>query len=330
MKKKIIDFLLLSGYAFCTPNLLYGKAGIALALFKAARHLNDETLEDDAFDLFKESLSTNTENCYLDTGKAGIGWALKYLINQRYIDGEYRELYGEEHSRILEYIGTAGFKSSDIVQVIHFWFFILQLKDEIDAGTYRSLETRLLALLYEFSRPAPATVRERNQFFLYSAKTLALYNIYGLQVVKPLIEEIFVRFERISRDSYLCNDLNFIREGLVFALSEKDREKTQAMDRAWSVVNKNLKRYTRTLKSVTEVCFCDRLLKDSGYTACRPETYFSGERADDCRWMEAFVQQVSPEQLVSLKYGMPKLLIGLLNEETGSPWSCEDKLLMCL
>ena len=52
---KIVDELLLNISFINSSGLYNGKAGIALSLFEAARFLQDEQIEDKAFDIFQGS-----------------------------------------------------------------------------------------------------------------------------------------------------------------------------------------------------------------------------------------------------------------------------------
>lgn len=114
--RKLVESLLLSGYSLDNPGLMYGKAGVSLCLFEAARFFNDELIETHAFELFQESLAWDLKDYSFVSGKAGVSWALHYLIENRFIDPDYIELYDIEHRLIIEHlkevnVGQLGIES---------------------------------------------------------------------------------------------------------------------------------------------------------------------------------------------------------------------------
>ncbi len=98
--RKIVDNILLNACSVNSSGLYNGKAGMALALFEAARYLQDDYIEEQAFDLLQEALITKTEDISFENGLSGIGYVLLYLIQEQFINGNYEELFGQNHLKI--------------------------------------------------------------------------------------------------------------------------------------------------------------------------------------------------------------------------------------
>lgn len=103
---KISDYLILNGYSKSNSGLYYGKAGIAIGLFELSRYLNDTRIEDHAFEILNQSLLSKSEFCDLDNGLSGIAFALKYLIENKFIEADPEELIGEKLDEIAAYIDS--------------------------------------------------------------------------------------------------------------------------------------------------------------------------------------------------------------------------------
>lgn len=54
--RKLVDYILLNAYSVNSTGLYNGKAGLSLSLFGAARLLNDDYIEDQAYELLQEAL----------------------------------------------------------------------------------------------------------------------------------------------------------------------------------------------------------------------------------------------------------------------------------
>lgn len=102
MIRKLTDYLLLSKYQVDFSGLYNGKMGIALGLFEAARYLHDDTIEDEAFNLLQESLLTKNKDVSFENGWSGIGYTLLYLIEEKFIDADFDEIFKEHSEEIIE------------------------------------------------------------------------------------------------------------------------------------------------------------------------------------------------------------------------------------
>ena len=101
---KIIDYLLLNAYATKSKGLYNGKSGIAIALFEVAKFLKDDNLEEQAFILIQDSLIGDSENINFESGESGIGFALLYLIQNKFIDTSFDDIFSKRYHRILAYL----------------------------------------------------------------------------------------------------------------------------------------------------------------------------------------------------------------------------------
>lgn len=102
--RKLIDFLLINSHSIGSNGIAYGKSGICLALFESSAFLKDEKLEGRAFGLLQEILVHPASDISFSNGAAGIGFLLSYLLQNSFLSGNYRELFGSQHRHILETI----------------------------------------------------------------------------------------------------------------------------------------------------------------------------------------------------------------------------------
>lgn len=100
--RNIIDDLLFNIGSVNSSGLYNGKAGVALALFEAARFLQDEEIEDKAFVLFQETLIRKKIDYSFENGLSGIGYVLIHLITNKFIDADFDELFKEQCEMIIK------------------------------------------------------------------------------------------------------------------------------------------------------------------------------------------------------------------------------------
>ena len=118
---QIATFLLRIADEVSSAGLYNGKAGLSLSLFIASRYLQDERLEDKAYDLLQEALITKTHDISFENGLAGIGYALLYLIEHKYIAADFDDVFGEQYEAILKSnLDKNPAKLLTSLQVIHF------------------------------------------------------------------------------------------------------------------------------------------------------------------------------------------------------------------
>lgn len=90
------DFIRLNICSLQSASLDTGKAGVAVALFEASRTLQDEPMENEAYDLLCETLLAQDSNQGMKDGWAGIGFALWYLIHYRFVEADFNELFTDQ------------------------------------------------------------------------------------------------------------------------------------------------------------------------------------------------------------------------------------------
>lgn len=100
--RKLVDYSLLNAYSVNSSGFYNGKIGISLALFEAARYLNDDYIESQAFELLQEALLCKSEDISFENGLSGIGYVLIYLIENKFIDADFWELFAEKHKKIVD------------------------------------------------------------------------------------------------------------------------------------------------------------------------------------------------------------------------------------
>ena len=98
--RKLTDYILLNACSVNSSGLYNGKAGMALVLFEVARYLQDEYIDEQAFNLFEEALVTQNEDIGFENGLSGVGYMLLYLIGNDFIDADFEELFGENRAKI--------------------------------------------------------------------------------------------------------------------------------------------------------------------------------------------------------------------------------------
>ena len=132
--RKIVDHILLNACSVNSSGLYNGKAGMALALFEAARFLQDEYIEEQAFDLLQEALITQTEDISFENGLGGIGYVLLYLLHNDFLDADFEELFGEQHQKILVHLEKSKKKSNVTPNTIRLNYYLAEVQHVIPAN----------------------------------------------------------------------------------------------------------------------------------------------------------------------------------------------------
>ena len=131
--RKLVDYLLLNACSVNSSGLYSGKAGMALALFEAGRYLQDENIDNQAFDLFQEALVTKNEDIGFENGLAGVGYILLYLTENGFVNADFNEIFNDQCEKIIE-----GFQDIDKMpdrllissKVIYFFAELNRTKNE--------------------------------------------------------------------------------------------------------------------------------------------------------------------------------------------------------
>lgn len=133
--RNLVEFILQNIEKVSSPGLYNGKAGLSLALFTASKHLQDEHLEDIAFSLLQESLITKNNDNSFENGIAGIGYAILYLIENKYIEADFNEIFEEQYEFLLislACIEKEPLKLLNSLQIIYFLSKVSRIKYKDD------------------------------------------------------------------------------------------------------------------------------------------------------------------------------------------------------
>lgn len=165
--RKLTDFLLLNAYSMNNVGIVNGKAGIALTLFEAARLLKDDGLEEHAFDVLQAAL-VSSASCSFTEGKAGIGYTLWYLIQYGFIEGDYGELFGEQHQQVIRELIKMDAKKMDVVECARLLCFLSRIPGCYDQR--QQAVEKLMGCIGDYcSRIMSDIIGEKESFFRMSA-----------------------------------------------------------------------------------------------------------------------------------------------------------------
>lgn len=126
--QKIADYLILNTSSVKSSGLYNGKAGVALALFEAARFLQNGEIENKAFDLFQESLVRPANDYSFENGLSGIGYTLIYLITNKFIDADFNEIFKEQSEKIINYLENIDKQPDKLLSSLKIIYFLSALK----------------------------------------------------------------------------------------------------------------------------------------------------------------------------------------------------------
>lgn len=110
---------------------------MAWALFEAARSLQDEFIEDQAFKLLQEALVSKTDDISLENGMSGIGYVLLYLIRNNFVDADFDELFSEQLEKILTNFVKQKENPNTVLNAVKLNYFLNAVKP------YRTSDKRI-------------------------------------------------------------------------------------------------------------------------------------------------------------------------------------------
>lgn len=106
-------FVLRTNLATLTkPGLQEGKAGVSVALFEAAAILQSETLENEASVSLQKAILLSDKDYSMESGKAGVLYAVLHLQACHLLQIDYDELLGEAENSIFQHICTTYAKDN--------------------------------------------------------------------------------------------------------------------------------------------------------------------------------------------------------------------------
>jgi hypothetical protein len=167
--KGLADYILLNAYSVRSAGLYDGKSGISLCLFETAYYLNEDDLAEKAFDLLQESIviADNSYDLGFENGLTGIGFIILYLIENKFIDADFHELFERQFSRIQEGMKEKSDASSFFdIRALLFWDKYsrnqksVEYREMIDKR-FRDEEIALMKLLQAFDNIRNVVDRSR-------------------------------------------------------------------------------------------------------------------------------------------------------------------------
>ena len=118
------EYIMLNSVATDSTSLFYGRAGMSICLFEVARFLDDEYIEDHAFTLLQQSLVNERKDMRFDAGLPGIGYALSYLIRNKFVDADFMEVFRNQHDIIVKGFLSQEFSIMNLKELSEWWSLI--------------------------------------------------------------------------------------------------------------------------------------------------------------------------------------------------------------
>jgi hypothetical protein len=158
--RRIADKVLQNSGKMSFTGLYNGKAGMSLSLFVAAGYLQDERMEDAAHKLFLESLIIKNSDVSFENGLAGTGYAILYLIENKYMEADFDELFGTQYETLIrsfDNIEKVPQRLVNSLQTLYFFSKIRNIKkqdgriNEIIKKVFDGLELFLTVQFHDFT-----------------------------------------------------------------------------------------------------------------------------------------------------------------------------------
>lgn len=116
--RRLVDYVLLNACAENYTGLYSGKAGISVCLFEMQRELKDNYIEKQSLELLRESLLTKNNDISFENGLSGIGFSLLYLINNKFVNADFYDLFDINLDKILSTI-TLWKEKDETIQIFN-------------------------------------------------------------------------------------------------------------------------------------------------------------------------------------------------------------------
>lgn len=331
--RKLVESLLLSGYSLDSPGLMYGKAGMSLCLFEAARFFNDESIEAHAFELFQEALAWDLKDYSFVSGKSGIAWTLLYLIENRFIDADYIELYDIEHRFIIEHLKEVNVGQLDIESSLGFLVFLFAVQTKIGASEFDVIQRTLLTSIVDYFSIIPRTPMERDYFYSNSLKLLGLYNENEKTrpVLFKIVSHIIDAYKTISEDCYICNNLMFVFNLFIYGVNSGSRDIVLLAESAMDIIFLNTIKEILSLKQIVDLLYLTErltLVDESTYYYCSISQLVDSILTDeDMLKIDSLSHKMRQKTLFSLSEGIPRLM-WVRCADSIKQWNPENKIIM--
>ena len=157
--RKIANGVMQNSAKMSLTGLYNGKAGLSLSLFTASNYLHDELMEDVAHRLFQESLIIRNSDIGFENGLAGIGYAMLYLVENKYMEADFDELFGIQYETIISSFKNIEKVPPRLVNSLQTLYFLSKLGkikkqdgrvEEIIQKVFEGLELFLTLQFHDF------------------------------------------------------------------------------------------------------------------------------------------------------------------------------------
>ena len=125
---KYVEYILSNTCLINSTSLYSGKAGISLALFEGSRYFQNEELENEAFKLLQEALIFKGGKLNFENGLSGIGYVLCYLIENKFIEADFNEIFGEQYEKIVENLGDIEKQPERLLNTFQVVYFLSSVR----------------------------------------------------------------------------------------------------------------------------------------------------------------------------------------------------------
>jgi len=156
--KYLADKILTECVKAHSPSLYNGKAGYALSLFIASGSLREKQMEEKALILMQEALIVNIGDLSFEDGLAGVGYVLLYLIENRYLEADFDEIFSLQYKQIIHILNRIDKEPLQLLRLYRVIYFLtkvryVKVKDfsRIQASIKKIFEGLELFLMIQFN-----------------------------------------------------------------------------------------------------------------------------------------------------------------------------------
>lgn len=211
-RQKMIDFLLLNSCSVVSDGLANGKSGLCLVFFELSRTQKIERLEEYAFELLQQVLVHERKNVTFSNGAAGIGYLLFHLIRERFVEGDYNELFGQQHRKIICTIQEKDFESANILEYIYLLLFLYETVEFTPMNEFLVVRGKLVSLIREyFHRLEEMPDFDREMFYPVAGKFFHACFLAPviLKDCKGIIADMISLHRMLEQKDMICDNYEY-------------------------------------------------------------------------------------------------------------------------
>jgi hypothetical protein len=184
-------------------GLMHGNAGLALFFYLLAKNTGTKNYQEEAEKLLDNVITNIQSSSFSDieNGLSGIGWAIEFLIQSNFIEGDPDEVLEEVDNRVFKYLNEENINSFELTNgLTGFLIYLiarLKVKKSPESMAYeinRELLILVINRLYELVTPHfPGLVKEM-QFDLCWKFPIMLYGLseaFRLEIYNEKIKCIY-------------------------------------------------------------------------------------------------------------------------------------------